>query len=397
MKHSVLSLVLLGICVACSSESPKPSDGSGPAAGPTTDGSSVTSGSTTSAGGAAATSATASTSSASSLGGASTVSTSMGGASTVTNATSMGGGTTTVAAGGTTTSAAGAGGSGGNSGCDTLSEAIDQTTRYVLAFGDTYFAAVPAGGKIVEFRRSSGSNLLTGSDVHESNFGATLWTSPQADWDWPPPDELDVDPYTVTVDEATATITMTSAVATSVGPQVSVQKVFAADLCANAVDITYTVTNEGASAASFAAWTVARMFPGGLGFFAGTRSGYDSDVLPATAMDGVIWYDHATQGSTDAKLFADGTGGYLAFTNGTDLFVQAFADVMQGAQAPNESEIELYDGMNYVEYEIQGAYGSVPAAGTASLQVRWMARAFPDGAARETGNAELLSAVSGLL
>ena len=396
MKHLALPLVFLSSFVACSSEKPTPSDAGATSGGTTTDGSSVTNGTVTSAGGAAAT--VTSSGSTTDMGGASAVSTSMGGASTTQSASSMGGSTTTVAAGGTTsTDAGGAGGSGGTSGCATLSEAIEQGGTYVLSFGDTYFAAVPAGGKIVEFRRSTGSNLLTGNTVHETNFGATLWTAPQSDWDWPPPTELDADAYTVTFDEAAATITMTSSVATSVGPQVSVQKVFAADLCGDAIDITYTVTNEGASAASFAAWTVARMHPGGLGFFAGTRTGIDTDVLPATAMDGVIWYDHATQSSTDAKLFADASGGYLAFTDGTDLFVQAFADVAQASQAPNEAEIELYDGMTYVEYEIQGAYASVPAAGTANLQVRWMARPFPTDAARETGNAALVSAVTSLL
>jgi hypothetical protein len=309
----------------------------------------------------------------------------------------MGGGTTTVAAGGSTTTDVGAGGTAGNTGCETLTEAVDQSGTYVLAFGDTYFAAVPAGGKIVEFRRGTGTNLLTGNEFDATNFGSTLWTSPQVDWDWPPPTELDSDPYTVVVDEAAATITMTSGVATSVGPQVSVQKVFAADLCGGAIDITYTVTNEAASAASFGPWAVTRTKAGGLGFFAGTRRGYDADVLPATEMGGVIWFDHAAQSSPMDKMFADGSGGYVAWTDGTDLLVQSFADVAVSAQAPEHGEVEVYDGENYVEYEIQGTYGSVAAAGSVSLQVRWMVRPFPDGATRTTGDAALVSAVMALL
>jgi hypothetical protein len=304
--------------------------------------------------------------------------------------------TTTVAAGGTTTTDVGAGGTAGG-GCDALSETIEQAGTYVLAFGDTYFAAVPAGGKIVEFRRAAGSNLLTANNLDATNFGSTLWTSPQVDWDWPPPAEIDSEPYTVTFDEAAATITMTSGVATSVGPQVSVQKVFAADLCGGAIDITYTVTNEDGAAASFGAWEVSRTFGGGLGFFAGARRGYDTDVLPATEMDGMLWFDHAAQSTPMSKMFADGTGGYVAFTDGTDLFVRAFSDTPQSSQAPEHGEVEVYDGDTYVEYEIQGAYSSVAAGTSASLQVRWLVRPFPGGATRETGNAELVSAVMALL
>jgi hypothetical protein len=30
-----------------------------------------------------------------------------------------------------------------------------------------------------------GRELLSGPDVHPSNWGSTYWTSPQADWGWP--------------------------------------------------------------------------------------------------------------------------------------------------------------------------------------------------------------------
>jgi hypothetical protein len=96
-------------------------------------------------------------------------------------------------------------------------------------------------------------------------------------------------------------------------------------------------------------------------------------------------------------MFADGTGGYVAFTDGTDLFVRSFSDQAQGVQAPEHGEVEVYDGGDYVEYEVQGANGTVAAAATASLQVRWLVRPFPDGAARETGNAALVSAVEALV
>ena len=60
---------------------------------------------------------------------------------------------------------------------------------YSFQFGDTQFAVdANLGGRIVTFA-SSGRNILTGPAVDAANFGSTFWSSPQSDWNWPPPPE----------------------------------------------------------------------------------------------------------------------------------------------------------------------------------------------------------------
>ena len=283
--------------------------------------------------------------------------------------------------------------------CATLTGPVDRGAgSYVLEFGDTYFAVQAAGGKIVEFRRASGSNLLTTSAVHELNFGSTLWTAPQSEWDWPPPTALDSEAYTVTVDEAAGVITMTSNGMPSVGPDVTVTKVFSADLCGEAIDISYSVANNGAAAIMASAWEVTRVLPGGLSFFAGPEALLTGDPektpLVTQYLGGAHWFDHAQNASNDDKTFAEASGGYIAFTQGMDLFVRSWSDVT--AHPPEHGEVELYDGTDYVELEVLGEYGAV-GPNPVTLDMRWLVRPMPEGAQRVAGDATLLAAVEALL
>src|SRR5689334_22774476 len=52
------------------------------------------------------------------------------------------------------------------------------------------------GGRVVEYSLR-GRNLLFEGDDDGGNHGSTFWTSPQRDWGWPPPTEIDREPYTV--------------------------------------------------------------------------------------------------------------------------------------------------------------------------------------------------------
>ena len=71
---------------------------------------------------------------------------------------------------------------------------------FSFQFGDTLFAVdANLGGRIVTFSLSA-HNILTGPAVDAANFGSTFWSSPQSDWNWPPPPEIDSAPYTASLD-----------------------------------------------------------------------------------------------------------------------------------------------------------------------------------------------------
>ena len=271
---------------------------------------------------------------------------------------------------------------------------------FSFQFGDTQFAVdVNQGGRIVTFA-ISGRNILTGPAVDPANFGSTFWSSPQSDWNWPPPPEIDSAPYASSLDGAV--LSLSSATAASLG--LAVQKKFSADGETGVVTVAYTLSNRGSKARQVAPWEITRVAAGGLTFFpmgqGGPRKG-PQDLLNTTIVNGAAWfaYDAATI-TADQKLFADGQEGWIAHVDGDLLLVKSFADTLPSQAAPGEAEIELYAnaGHTYVEVENQGAYVNLAPGGETTWTVRWMLRkldlaATPAG----VGSAPLVGLVRSLI
>ena len=107
-------------------------------------------------------------------------------------------------------------------------------------------------------------------------------------------------------------------------------------------------------------------------------TGTGSSPLRAEAELGHTWcVPDETPG--EAKLFADGAGGYLAYQLGDRLLIKRFDDIGSDAAAPNEAEIELYvsPDHSYLELENQGAYASIDPGQGMTYRVEWYARRLP--------------------
>ncbi len=269
---------------------------------------------------------------------------------------------------------------------------------YVFASGNLSFAVDPQhGARVVSFSLA-GVNVLTGTDANATNYGSTFWTSPQSDWTWPPPPEIDSNPYAASVDGGTLILRGSENPALGV----RVTKVFSLDPVRGVVSITYGIDNVGASARSLAPWEVSRVHLSGEVFFPtgiGAHSADSGPPLLTQQASGATWFDaDAATVTANIKYFADGSRGWLAQESGGLLFVKKFSDVPPVSQAPGESEIELFVSGDraYVELENQGAYA--PLAPAASLQwtVRWYLVQTPPGVDAAVGSAELVAFVDGL-
>ena len=53
------------------------------------------------------------------------------------------------------------------------------------------------GGRIASFQHAGIEVLKTTRDSNNFQWGSTVWTSPQADWEWPPQAVFDSEPYSV--------------------------------------------------------------------------------------------------------------------------------------------------------------------------------------------------------
>jgi hypothetical protein len=273
-------------------------------------------------------------------------------------------------------------------------------TIYSFRFADTVFAVdADNGARIVTFSLG-GRNLLTAAkDASDINWGSTLWPSPQNDWSWPPPTEIDSSAYTASL--AGAILTLTSATASALG--LSVTKKFTVDSVAGVVKIEYRISNRGTQSRSVAPWEVSRLAAGGLTFFplgAGAPSKGAPPLLQLQLSGGVAWLAYDASVVTEGqKALADGSEGWIAHATGNLLFVKAFGDITTTQAAPGEAEIELYADPThtYIELEDQGAFTRLAPGASLSWTVRWFVRQLDASVPIEVGSAELLSAVRALV
>lgn len=276
----------------------------------------------------------------------------------------------------------------------TLKQPIDRGGgKLVLELGSTYFEVTPAHGARITSLRQEGQELLTleGAENFPDALGSTFWPSPQS-WEWPPPAELDSEPYTATVD-ASGVISTQSA--PHAGTSLRVSKKFAANLTRESIEIDYSMTNTGTAAVSWAPWEITRMPATGIAFWPTGGAPWGDKPMATQAAAGHTWCDpRQTEG--EAKVFADGAGGFLAYVLGDRILIKQFQDQPASAAAPSEAEVELYvnPAHDYIEVENQGAYASIAPGATTTWRVVWYVRKLPTGLQATVGNADLVAFVT---
>jgi hypothetical protein len=330
-----------------------------------------------------------------------------GGAAPGTGGSGSGGapGTGGVGTGGASGGDSGSGGDVGSGGGGSLSLVLPidvSATEFKLEFGSYKFAVDPTqGARITEFSLG-GTNLITPVMVvgDALSGGSTFWTSPQADWSWPPIDAIDRSAYTATV--TGSTIDLVGGAATVGAAMLHVEKAFTADLAAEAIDLVYEIHNDGGSAASLAPWEVSRLDRGGMTFWHGAKApdaGARWDFEP-TLVDGVYWWDDSLTAAselTDHKVSSDGEEGWVAHVDGDLLFIKSWTPVAVADIALDHGEVELYLGAGFIELEVQGPEADIAAAGSSTFTVRWYVRTLPVGTDVSVGSAALLAAVDAVL
>jgi hypothetical protein len=271
---------------------------------------------------------------------------------------------------------------------------------YALSFGSTYLEIDPNdGARVIALRvgGSAGGDLIANAAVtgQADNWGSTFWPSPQT-WPWPPTDPSSIaainsQPYAVTRDADA--LTLTSAL-NPAAPTVSVIKKFSADVAKEAIVIDYTMSNGGTAPVTVAPWEITRVAAGGLTFYPGQSEPMQGSTFPLPATTdaaGVTWYQHDPSDATEYKLLADGKDGWLAHAAGDLLLIKSFPDVVPGAAAANEAEIEIFAAQKYVEVEQQGAVQTLAPGQALHWTVRWYARKLATPAA--LGSADLVAYV----
>lgn len=259
---------------------------------------------------------------------------------------------------------------------------------YAFSFGAARLVVDPSdGGRVIEFSLA-GKNVLRERSESES-YGSSFWTSPQSDWGWPPPFELDAAPWAAKVEGKV--LRLESAVVDELGVQVT-QRILV-DEAREAVNFHYTIANRGASPRKVAPWQNTRVRPSGLTLYPSGGALYEQSTLRFDTSGKVAYFKHDPSRFMDgAKSFGDGKEGWLAHVDGDLLFIKVFGDVPPEHQAPNEGEIEIFvDGAGkFVEIEQQGSYVELAPGESTDWRVTWYLRRLPEHVAAEPGSTELV-------
>lgn len=257
------------------------------------------------------------------------------------------------------------------------------STKYTFAFGDVVLDIDAGTGARVTKLSLAGTDLIIPPASDLTTCDSTFWTSPRSDWKpktWPPPTAIDAAAYSGAIMGTHAVLTGSKDATMGIG----ISKDFSADAGSGWISITYTINSTNAIKA--APWEVTRVPRGGIVFFPSgttdmtkgpwTTLTTSSDTSPATT-----WVDDTTKSATSpdgSKAYGDGSGGWLAYAVGGNLFLKKFTDTPATQQAPGDGEIGVYPGpANFLEFEVQGPYTAIAASGTLPWPMKWKVIKIP--------------------
>lgn len=267
--------------------------------------------------------------------------------------------------------------------------------KYVLSVQDLSMTVDAGhGGKILSFKLSEqevlaqnpaaapqpaqpGESQSRRRFFNPNSYGSTFWTSPQAEWNWPPVPEYDNLPYTAEIKDGPVKVADVTIPALFLQGQVSkygyrVCKAFTVDPSDLAFVITYSIVNESGETRKIAPWQISRVPNGGfLEFDAKPEGVTPADLMKVTFAEGLatLEVDVADQ---NRKINVDGKG-WLNFRDKGLVLTQRFPDIAQDAAAPGEAEIQVYIDArkSFVEIEAQGPYTELKPGEKLDWTVRW--------------------------
>ena len=265
--------------------------------------------------------------------------------------------------------------------------------KYVVTCDDVTLTVDAAhGGKILSYRLGDREVIAQKAEpepapegapfrrrwTNPNSYGSTFWTSPQAEWNWPPVPEYDSLPYGALVTKgpfmldgrialpALRLIGQTS----KYGYQVT--KFITMDPTDGAIVITYSIHNNSGEKRKVAPWEITRVPNGGFLEF----EAKPEDVTPADLMKVSFAKNLATLevdvANENRKINVDGKG-WLRFRDNGLVLTKRFPDIAPQEAAPGEAEIQVYIDARktFVEIEAQGPYTELEPGERLEWTVRW--------------------------
>lgn len=247
----------------------------------------------------------------------------------------------------------------------------DLTQPYTITRGKISLTVEPAlGGRLSSLTYDGKEVLRTVRDSAQLLWGSTVWTSPQADWGWPPPPAYDTEPYVLTVLGEHRLLLE--------GPRdpasmLRLRKRFVLGPDSD-VGLTAWVTNESSLPVDVALWENTRLPYAGTFEFQTDTLWYDKTPIPPVALtDSTYRLTLDTTYTTAGKLFAGlPTGTVRYHRDGVTLTKHTVVKALYRT-APGQGPLEIYidpvRGLS--ELELQGDYRTIAPGESNSMRTKW--------------------------
>jgi hypothetical protein len=274
--------------------------------------------------------------------------------------------------------------------------AVVRRSNYRIEFGPYAIEIDPVDGARTVAFSLDGRSVVVPREESPEAYGSSFWTSPQSDWVWPPPLELDRRAWQVSIEGSL--LVLRSDTNQKLG--FSAEQRITAEPDRGAVVIEYTLVNRGTAPRRVAPWQNTRVRPGGLTFYPSTVSALPPSSLKLEPVRGIVWFAHDPATITESrKLYGDASEGWIAHVDGDLVFVKVFPEVAREDQAPQEAEIEIYvhESGRFVEVEQQGAYVELRPGEKSSWTVRWLVRRLPAQVEVQPASEQLVAQVRELV
>lgn len=255
-------------------------------------------------------------------------------------------------------------------------------SRLHIRQGNIQMEIMPKVGARVSSLKYDGHEILVKiADIDKiTDWGTVFWSSPQAEWSWPPIDTLDSKPYTLSADNDR--IVLLSGIDKKTGYQFTKTYMPSGD---DRIAVTYRITNHSDHEKNVAPLEVTRLPPSGTVFYPRGDTDPISGIfypLDVQNIDELTWYEYdAKKIRTDHhKVMQDGKEGWVAYINKGYLLVKEFTDSPPDAIANGEREIEIFTHIEHIFIEMKQQGASVALAPGEHLDwtVVWHVKKLPD-------------------
>jgi hypothetical protein len=257
-----------------------------------------------------------------------------------------------------------------------------QTDRYqTMSAGPLSLSVDPeVGARIASFTYEGREILKTSRDENNWQWGSTVWTSPQSDWNWPPP-SFDTARYDFS-QTGENRMHFYSPIDPATGLQVIKSVRLAIDEARGPLaTIRYQIYNRGTEPVEVAVWENTRVPYGGTIYYPSggqTSLKFEDQPISITENDGMTSLELRAGAQPDRqKIYyvppTPGRGKYAlnVYENNDLVFLKSWEATSN--PAPNHTPLEIFltEQQGFTELEIQGQYRTVRPKEFTDLTVFW--------------------------